>query len=259
MLLGIDTSGAVSVALVRAEGTGLGTAAAAAAGAAAGAVAGSPGPEVLAVRSDARARHHDEVLLTLVDEVLAEAGAARTDLTGVVAGRGPGPFTGLRVGLVVARTIAAALDIPLYGVCSLDALALQALTAAGPAPEGRSIAVALDARRREVYWARYRADAEGAVVRVEGPAVSAPAEVCEALFSADLLVGSGTELYPDLLPATARIPHVDAGALVAVAARLAAQGEDLSDTEPMYLREPDAAKPSVRKSALGLGDRPSAP
>lgn len=255
MLLGIDTSGAVSVALVRAEGTGLGS------GAAPAAPTGgrSPEPEVLAVRSDTRARHHDEVLLTLVDEVLSEAGAARTDLTGVVAGRGPGPFTGLRVGLVVARAIAAALDIPLYGVCSLDALALQALTAAGPAREGRSIAVALDARRREVYWAQYRADAEGAVVRLEGPAVSAPAEVSEDLRSADLLVGSGTELYPDLLPATARIPHVDAGALVAVAARLAAQGQDLSDTEPMYLREPDAAKPSVRKSALGLDDRPSAP
>src|SRR5690606_24029534 len=81
MLLGIDTSGAVSVAVARGELPAPGTTSAA--------------PEILAVRGDERARHHDEVLLSLVDSALREAGASRSELTGVVVGRGPGPFTGL--------------------------------------------------------------------------------------------------------------------------------------------------------------------
>lgn len=256
MLLGIDTSGAVSVAVARADLS-------------AGTV------EVMAVRSDERARHHDEVLLALVDETLAAAGGTRADIEGVVAGRGPGPFTGLRVGLVAARTIAAVLGVPLYAVCSLDALALQALDAAADeeaageradeetagAAQGRAeesagaalpqtIAVALDARRREVYWARYTVR-DAVPVPVAGPAVDAPADVAAALTAAHALVGSGCSLYPQLLPATAAIDHVDAGALIRVAVARLAAGEDLSDSEPLYLREPDAAKPTARKSALG--------
>ena len=85
--------------------------------------------EVLAVRTDTRARHHDEVLLALVEETLQAAGVTRGELTGVVVGRGPGPFTGLRVGLVSARSIASVLGVPLHGLSSLDALAHQALAA----------------------------------------------------------------------------------------------------------------------------------
>lgn len=229
MWLGIDTSGAVSIAVARGELTG-------------------PAPEILTVRSDDRARHHDEVLLDLVETAMHDAGVARSELSGIVVGRGPGPFTGLRVGLVAARTIAAVLGIPERGASSLDALAHQALaTHDGPA----TVAVALDARRREVYYARYRRDESGAVAREDGPAVAPPAEVAEQLRACDLLVGSGARLYPDLLPATAELVHVDAGHLIQVAAQLTAQGEDLSSTEPMYLREPDAAKPTARKSTLG--------
>lgn len=239
MLLGIDTSGAVSVAVARGR---LDAAAAQA-------------PEVLAVRSDTRARHHDEVLLSLIDAVLAEAGASRAELTGIVVGRGPGPFTGLRVGLVSARSIAAVLGIPLYGLSSLDAIAHQAFAeAAGGTGAGgpQTVAVALDARRREVYHARYRREVGGPIVRSHDPAVSAPAAVAEQLRACDHLVGSGTGLYPELLPATSALSHADAGHLIAMAAELLAQGADLSSTEPMYLREPDAAKPTARKSALGL-------
>ena len=85
MLLGIDTSGAVSVAIVGGDLDGLDL-------------------DVRHVRSDARARHHDEVLLGLIDAVLQDAGIARDQLSGIVVGRGPGPFTGLRVGLVAARS-----------------------------------------------------------------------------------------------------------------------------------------------------------
>ncbi|GAA1483459.1 tRNA (adenosine(37)-N6)-threonylcarbamoyltransferase complex dimerization subunit type 1 TsaB [Brachybacterium fresconis] len=235
MLLGIDTSGAVSVAVARGTLGGDGHA-----------------PEILAVRGDDRARHHDEVLLALVEETMAEAGAGRSDLTGIVVGRGPGPFTGLRVGLVAARSIAGVLDLPLHGISSLDALAHQALAAAGG--EGTApvtVAVALDARRREVYHARYRRAADGTVTREAGPAVDAPADVAAELTACDLLVGSGTGLYPQLLPATAEMAHADAGHLILAAAQRIARGEDLSDTAPLYLREPDAAKPTARKSALG--------
>src|SRR5699024_1516908 len=307
MLLGIDTSGAVSTAVARGDLTG-------------------PAPEILQVRSDARSRHHDEVLLALIDETLQAAGAERRDLTGVAVGRGPGPFTGLGVGLVSARSIAAVLGVPLHGLSSLDALAHQALAALEPAAEGPvTVGVALDARRREVYHARYRREASGEILRIaepavgtpadvaesltacdllvgsgtamyaeqlpapcelaaEGavtvgvapdarrrevyharhrgaasgeilriaePAVGSPADVAESLTACDLLVGSGTAMYPEQLPATAQLVHVDAGHLILAAAALAARGEDLSSTEPMYLREPDAAKPTARKSALG--------
>ena len=90
-------------------------------------------------------------------------GVRPADLAAIVAGLGPGPFTGLRVGLVTAASMGQALGIPTYGVCSLDALG----RAAGP---GR-VLVATDARRREVYWATYL---DG--VRVTGPDVAKPAD-----------------------------------------------------------------------------------
>lgn len=236
MWLGIDTSGAVSVAVCDDP-------------------AGSAAPVIRGVVSDDRARHHDEVLMGLVDQALAQAGAGRADITAIVAGRGPGPFTGLRVGLVTARTLAAVLDVPLRGLCSLDALAHEAAASViesegDEAPAELSVSVALDARRREVYWARYTA-AAGRLMRVEGPAVDAPADVARRLRADDVLVGSGAHLYPEQLPPTADLRHVDAGHLLQAAALARAAGEDLSSTEPLYLREPDAAKPTARKSALG--------
>ncbi|MGP9694106.1 tRNA (adenosine(37)-N6)-threonylcarbamoyltransferase complex dimerization subunit type 1 TsaB [Brachybacterium sp. AOP25-B2-12] len=233
MWLGIDTSGTVSVAVADDP-------------------AGSATTTVRAVLGDDRARHHDEVLLGLIDQALRDAGITRGDLTGIVAGRGPGPFTGLRVGLVVARTLAFVLDVPLRGCCSLDALAHQAAARviSGQEQGPLEVAVALDARRREVYHARYTAD-RGSLVRTEGPAVAAPAQIAPQLRQARVLVGSGTELYPELLPATAPLHHVDAGHLLQVAALEIAAGEDLTSTAPLYLRAPDAARPTARKSALG--------
>ena len=94
-------------------------------------------------------------------------------------------------------------------------------------------------------------EAGGEILRIAEPAVDAPADVAAELTGCDLLVGSGTALYPELLPATAELEHVDAGHLLLAASALAARGGDLTSTEPMYLREPDAAKPTARKSALG--------
>lgn len=235
LTLGIDTSGAVSVAV-------------------------SDGCQVLARRMDERARHHDEVLLDMIDAVLDETGSSRADISCVVGGRGPGPFTGLRVGLVTARSIASVLGARLIGLPSLDAIALEA---AERCPEAKTIAVALDARRREVYWALYEVSGEGSdasprhIVRTFEPGVAAPADIASSLTAADVLVGSGAHLYPEILPPTGELRHADAGSLIRAAFSAEERGEDLSSTEPLYLREADAAKPKRRKSALGLGDRPA--
>ena len=106
------------------------------------------------------ARRHSELLTPMIAKVMADVGAARGDLTAVAVGVGPGPYTGLRVGVVTARVLGAVLGLPVYGVCSLDVIA-------SAASAGTEFLVATDARRREVYWARY--DASGR--RLEGPAV----------------------------------------------------------------------------------------
>lgn len=119
--------------------------------------------EVLAERVTLDARAHAEQLTPNAVAALADAGVGVDDLDAVVVGCGPGPFTGLRVGMATAAAYGHALGLPVYGVCSLDAIGIMA---------GGRLLVVTDARRREVYWARYR---DG--VRVEGPAVAAPADV----------------------------------------------------------------------------------
>ena len=119
---------------------------------------------------------HGELLAPAVAEVLTEAGARPADLAAIVAGVGPGPFTGLRVGLVTAASMGHALGVPTYGVCSLDALGWAATD---PSRGGDDrVLVATDARRREVYWAVYAAGR-----RVTDPAVDAPAVVATASLS----------------------------------------------------------------------------
>src|SRR4249920_1769383 len=124
---------------------------------------GPSGVEVLAERVTVDARAHAEQLTPNVLGALADAELTMSDIGAVVVGCGPGPFTGLRVGMATAAAYGHALDIPVYGVCSLDAI--------GGATTGASLVVT-DARRREVYWARYL---DG--VRVAGPAVNAATDV----------------------------------------------------------------------------------
>ncbi|MGH4001832.1 MAG: tRNA (adenosine(37)-N6)-threonylcarbamoyltransferase complex dimerization subunit type 1 TsaB, partial [Pseudonocardiaceae bacterium] len=127
--------------------------------------AASP-PEVLAERVTVDARAHGELLMPSVCAVLTAAGVRMGGLDAVVCGAGPGPFTGLRVGMVTAAALGDALGIPVYPVCSLDAIAYRAGT-------GTPLLVVTDARRREVYWSRY--DETGA--RVDGPHVDRPRDV----------------------------------------------------------------------------------
>ena len=200
----------------------------------------APGADpVLGVAIDARA--HTEKLAPLVRDTLATAGASTTDLTGIAVGTGPGPFTGLRVGLVTAVTMGHALGIPVHGVCSLDALAEQALAEHDGVAE---LLVATDARRKEVYWARYSRGADGAVALTE-PAVDRPAELPEDVRALPT-VGRGPVLYPGLFAHSLGQPlDVDPGWLGRVALRQLATGEPMP-VEPLYLRRPDALTTAER-------------
>ena len=136
---------------------------------------------------------HGPSLPALVQEALAVS-----DVDEVVVGMGPGPFTGLRVGIAFAQSFALAREIPVRGVCSLDAIAAQVTD--------KDFIITVDARRKEVYWARYTHG-----VRVGQPAVNFPADVTGATIHADL--------FPDMV------------ALVNLPGTI---------TEPIYLRRPDA-------------------
>ena len=161
------------------------------------------GARVLAEATTLDARAHGERLAPGIREVLEAAGATPGDLTHVVCGLGPGPFTGLRVGIVTARVLALVTGAALHGVCSLDALA-----AAGPEGE---VLVATDARRKEVYWARY-AVSPGSVRALSAPAVTKPAELAPQVRALPT-VGRGPVLYPGLFPAPVGVLDVSAAAL----------------------------------------------
>lgn len=211
LVLGIDTATAVAAGVARDGG-------------------------VVAQQTLAGERNHVEQLQPTIDAVLASAGVTYSDLTAIAVGMGPGPFTGLRVGIVTAAVIAEALNLPVHHVCTLDVFA----RAWADAPA--EFVVVTDARRREVYWARYR---DGA--RVEGPMVSDPAKV-PALPGA----GPAANMCPAVLPATGAPVDLPAGVL-------AAQAVDLPDVGPvpLYLRRPDATVSTKRKSVLAVPGRRS--
>jgi len=197
------------------------------------------GTRVLAEATVVDARRHAELLAGQVAQVLAEAGLTPQDLTAIAVGVGPGPFTGLRVGVVTALTLGLALGVPVHGVCSLDALARRAVVD-GP------FVVATDARRREVYWARY--SAEGA--RVGLAAVSKPADLAAELGGLPVL-GPGAELYAEVFGGAAEAcAPMSAGALAEVALAALASGGALLPARPLYLRRPDATPPGARKPVL---------
>ena len=199
------------------------------------------GDRVLATRSTVDARRHGELLSPMVAEVCAEAGASPRDLTDVAVGVGPGPYTGLRIGLVTARTVAAVAGARLHGVCTLDVLA-AAVAGRGP------LVVATDARRHEVHWAAY--DADG--TRTEGPAVDRPADLAARLADGTTVVGRGAALYRDLLVPPAQVPDdgpLDPDAAVLAAAFVAGRLASMP-VEPMYLRRPDAQPPGPPKPVL---------
>jgi tRNA threonylcarbamoyl adenosine modification protein YeaZ len=198
------------------------------------------GERVLAARSIVDARRHGEVLAPLVATVLAEVGARAADLTDCAVGVGPGPYTGLRVGLATALALGAGTGAALHGVCSLDVVAAGARAAGAGA-----VAVATDARRREVYWATY--DADGA--RTDGPGVGRP-DVVVALLADLPVAGAGVVAYPQLGRAVApQLP--DAADLADLAVAALAAGRGFLDITPLYLRHPDAVPPGPPRPVGG--------
>lgn len=181
------------------------------------------GDRVVAEYVSAEAMRHGEMLAPGIADVLDQVGANSRDVTAVAVGVGPGPFTGLRVGLVTARTMALALDIPVYGVCSLDILAAEAFDAGHD-----EFRIATDARRKEVYLASYASRQ-----RVGGPEVLKPADAA----TDSLVIGRGALMYPESFPNSAGPEHPDAAVLCDIVVN---ERFELLDPEPLYLRRPDA-------------------
>ncbi|SKB05181.1 tRNA (adenosine(37)-N6)-threonylcarbamoyltransferase complex dimerization subunit type 1 TsaB [Aeromicrobium choanae] len=184
------------------------------------------GSSVVAEATGEGAMAHGELLAPAIRTVLERAGAAPADLTDVAVGVGPGPFTGLRVGVVTALSLGQTLGLATHGVCSLDILAAEVA--------GRfdtDFVVATDARRKEVYWGRFRADG----VRITGPDVDYPDTVAALGLP---VVGRGGVLYADRLAAVEGAPLDPSAAALAglVAGGMAAE----LPLEPLYLRRPDA-------------------
>jgi tRNA threonylcarbamoyl adenosine modification protein YeaZ len=203
VLLAIDTSAGTSVALVDPVTR-----------------------EPIAVRETEDTRRHAEVIGPFLAEVFADAGRTPAEVTAVVAGMGPGPFTGLRVGIAAARTFAAARGIPCLPLVSHDAVAA--------AHEG-PLVVLTDARRREVYWSAY--DAAG--VRVTGPGLTKPADLD------DVIRASRQDAADWARVTAATIPAWRLGALAAD--RLASASPTFADDVPLYLRDPDVTMPGAPK------------
>ena len=187
------------------------------------------GTRVVATYESEQPMRHGEMLAPGIAQVLAEAGATAVDLTEIAVGVGPGPFTGLRVGLVTARTMAYARGLTVLGVCSLDILAAEAIDTGL-----EEFSVATDARRKEVYWASYAGGQ-----RVSGPEVVKPGDPVDGI-----VVGIGARLYPDSFPRAAGPEHPSAAALCGVVQE---QRFEIVDPEPLYLRRPDAIEPGKPK------------
>jgi tRNA threonylcarbamoyl adenosine modification protein YeaZ len=194
VLLAIDTSAGSSVAVVdRVRG-------------------------ILAQADESDTRRHAEVIGTLIETVLAESGVTPAALSGVVAGMGPGPFTGLRVGIAAAHAFAFGIGRPVVPLISHDALALDL---------SESLLVVTDARRREVAWSTYGlGDELGLPVRIGGPDLLSPDHLETAV--------PGYRTFRRLDAAV-----IPAGALGMLGERLFAAGRGFGPSEPLYLRPPD--------------------
>lgn len=225
LILAIDTSATASAALLSRSS-------------ASGAI------EVLASFETTGTNTHSEVLAPGIESLLTEVGMSGAELDGLVVGVGPGPFTGLRVGIATARTLGFAWGIPVHGAMSLDAIACD-VVAAGEHED--DFIVAIDARRKELYWARYAAD--GALV--DGPQVG----VAETL-PAIPVYGVGAGLYAERLQAIGArvVPGFSdrqpcAASLGAWAILALELDRQLLPTTPLYLRESDAKVPRQMKGA----------
>jgi tRNA threonylcarbamoyl adenosine modification protein YeaZ len=190
-------------------------------------------PQVRGERVTRNARGHGELLAPSIAAALADAGATPGDVGAVVAGIGPGPYTGLRVGMVSAAVFADARGIPVYGVCSLDAVG-------DACRDETELLVASDARRKELYWARYRYG-----VRVAGPDVARALDIDASGCTA--AAGHGATLHDFGLPLR-DVLYPPAAGLVRCALDRITGGAPSEVLTPLYLRRPDAVVPGAPKA-----------
>jgi len=197
---------------------------------------------VLAEDVEPASRSHVASLPALVERVLARAGLAIGDVEGLAISIGPGSFTGLRIGLGLAKGLAFAGGVPLAAVSTLEALA----AVSGAAP-GETVCAALDARKREVYGALFRVDDDGSLRRLGPDVALAPEALAARLPPGAVLVGDASAAYPDLLgPGLVVRPfathHPRGGVVARLGARLLAAGEavDVGTAEPVYVRPSEA-------------------
>lgn len=204
-------------------------------------------PRVLAGFVTEDTRSHAEVLAPGIRGILDDAAIEPDALDAIVAGVGPGPFTGLRSGIVTARTLSFTWNVPLHGMMSLDAVARR-VTVDESAGAGDFL-VAIDARRKEVYWAGYRRTNQLPEL-VDGPHVGPAAELPPLP-----VYGAGAGLYADVVDAVDGYAQTqpEAAPLGELALIRLASGAQLQDTRPLYLRESDAKVPGPRKRASGVG------
>ena len=253
LVLALDSSATASVALARVHGSEAGASF-----------------EILARYESEDTRSHAEVMGPYAQAALQDAGVRGEDLDAILTGTGPGPFTGLRAGIVTARALGFAWSVPVYGMMSLTALAERAVSgvvagesaegtageenaerafASADLVEGAELLVLSDARRREVYSARYRVNAKGYSL-VDGPNVCPASEILPG-GAPSYAYGYGAGLYSETLEEhgwtivdSAHEVHPHAEYLVAAAARLGV--ENLSeDTSAQYLRDSDAKVPAA--------------
>ncbi|MEY4450566.1 MAG: hypothetical protein RLZZ304_941 [Actinomycetota bacterium] len=221
-VLAIDTSAGTSVAIVELRDG----------------ASGASDAVTLATWHSADTMKHAENVGIAISDCLAQAELKPKQLDAVVVGRGPAPFTGLRVGIAASILFAEGAHVPLFGVVSLDAIALAEAQAGRHANGVEQLLVATDARRGEVYWAVFGGqDAAGLPVRLRGPGVAKLTSVLEQLDAAGTAYRRADA-------------HVDAANLAQVFFAQHLAGQSSHDVSALYLREPDAV-PSPGKKVSG--------
>lgn len=202
---------------------------------------------VTTLRQEILERGHAERVLPMVDELLAESGAALAELDGIAFGRGPGAFTGLRIAAGVTQGLAFGANLKVAPVSSLAAVA-----ALVPAAAGEIVLACNDARMGEIYWAVFQVGADGAVRPLSAEYVSAPGNVGHGAPPATHAAGNALAAYPGLSERLASLgarvhpgihPRADAIARLGAAMLAAGAGVPAEEAQPVYIRD-DVARPA---------------
>lgn len=197
-------------------------------------------------------KHHAENLATAIQTNLTKSHTNTKNIDAIIVGKGPGPFTGLRAGIVTAKTLAYTWQKPLYGICSLDALAHQA----NEITTETEFLITTNAKRQEVYWAHYRKQPTKTeptkLIKINQVCVSKATNI--PLSKSLPTFGEGPKLYPQAFQPTPnyaqKLIYPLASHLGKIALQKLQNQNYLENESPLYLRHPDAKIPGKRKTVL---------